>query len=169
MNQKKIQFEYAVAAEINDLNPPDRALYQKAVAAMKTAYAPYSQFRVGAAVVLANGAIVTGSNQENMAYPSGLCAERVALFAAGASHPGVAVKALAIAARHNTPMEALAPASSESVTPCGACRQVMLEYERLHGTPMRIITGTPSGPLIVIENAESLLPLAFFDAILAKK
>lgn len=170
MKQKKIQFEYTVIAQVHDLAEDDQALYRAAMEAMKTAYAPYSQFHVGAAVRLVNGATVTGSNQENIAYPSGLCAERVALFAAGAGHPGVAVKALAIAARHNhQTAEEETTMSEESVTPCGACRQVMLEYERLHHTPMRIITGSPSGPLIVIENAESLLPLAFFDAVLAKK
>ena len=102
--------------KMEDLNDGDRKLIESAVAATESAYAPYSHFSVGAALRLDDGTVVTGSNQENVAYPSGLCAERTALFAASASHPGKAVEALAIVARN--PEGMLVGAS-----PCGACRQ----------------------------------------------
>ena len=106
---------------MDELSSSDRALMDEAIAATGSAYAPYSNFKVGAAVRLDNGTIVRGSNQENVAYPSGLCAERTALFAASAQHSGHAVEALAIVARN--PQEALVGAM-----PCGACRQVMAEF-----------------------------------------
>lgn len=117
------------------------------------AYAPYSHFHVGAAVLLANGVIVTGSNQENAAYPSGLCAERVALFHAGHQYPDVPVIALAIAA-------ATGGEQVESISPCGACRQVLLETEQRYGKPIKILLcGTEK--ITMAESAASLLPLCF--------
>ena len=116
-------------------------------------YAPYSKFHVGAAALLEDGTIITGSNQENAAYPSGLCAERVALFHAGHQYPDMPVVALAIAAATNG-------RQVESISPCGACRQVLLEAEQRYGKPMKVLLcGTKE--VVVAESAESLLPLCF--------
>lgn len=167
MENKTIQINYRVADSHASLEPEDAKLFAEALAAMKTAYAPYSNFSVGAAVALENGKIVRGSNQENIAYPSGLCAERVAIFAASSMYPGVAMRAVAIVASHiNAPT--VEPSADESVTPCGACRQVIMEYERLFDSPIRIITGAPEGKIIVVDSANTLLPLVFFSEALAK-
>lgn len=128
---------------------------------MSSAHAPYSQFRVGAAVQLEDGTIVIGSNQENMAYPSGLCAERVALFGAAAAHPGKRVVSIAVVADPK--------GQDATVSPCGSCRQVMMEYQRLQKQPLRVITGALHGKVYVLDDVRSLLPLAFFDATLTKK
>ncbi len=165
MKSKKIHIDYQVAAHRSLLEPADALLFAKAIEAMHNAYAPYSEFSVGAAVALENGAVVIGSNQENIAYPSGLCAERVALFAASSQYPKVPVKALAIAAYHKSDV---AQKGAGSVTPCGACRQVMMEYERMLAHPIRILTGAPEGEIIILGNAECLLPLVFFSAELVK-
>jgi len=128
-------------------------LHKEAMAATNTAYAPYSRFNVGAAVLLANGEIVSGSNQENAAYPSGLCAERVALFYAGARYPDVAVKAIAIAAVSEGKVV-------EGISPCGGCRQVMLEAETRAGSPIQILF-CGSSSLKLINSAATLLPFGF--------
>lgn len=129
-------------------------LYQMALEETGKAYAPYSHFRVGAAALLENGEIIKGSNQENAAYPSGLCAERVALFYAGAKYPDVPVKLLAIAARDSKGKEV------ERITPCGACRQVLLETEQRYGRPMTVLLGGRS-EVWLFEGAASLLPACF--------
>ncbi len=156
MEYKEIQLRYGQVNHFSELNPEDKVLFEKAIEAMRNAYAPYSKFKVGAAVALANGQTVIGSNQENIAYPSGLCAERVALFSAGAIYPGVAVKTIVVVA---DPLDVRA-----TVSPCGSCRQVVMEYQRLHKNPIRMLTGAMNGPVTIIENANFLLPLAFFDA-----
>lgn len=144
--------EYDSSAE---LNADDQALLAKAKEAGKNAYAPYSAFHVGAALKLENGVIVTGSNQENVAYPSGLCAERVAIFAAGANHPNVAVSTIAITCS-STKFAVKRPLS-----PCGACRQVIAEYERKAGKNIRIILAGESGAVYVVGSMKELLPLSF--------
>lgn len=144
--------EYDSAA---DLPAEDKQLYDKARAANRKAYAPYSNFYVGAAVLLENGQIITGSNQENAAYPSGLCAERVALFYAGAQFPDVAVKTLVIACNSKD------KTVNKPLSPCGACRQVISEYEQKHGKKIKIIMGGETGPLLSCEGIETLLPLMF--------
>ena len=162
MEKKEIHFSYSRYHSVEELSADDQSLFNQAIEASKNAYAPYSKFSVGAAVLLENGEVVIGSNQENMAYPSGLCAERVALFAAASVYPNIPVLALAVTAQ---------PISSDQdteVTPCGSCRQVMLEYERILNQDIRIITGAQKGPISIIENARSLLPMAFFDAGLGK-
>jgi cytidine deaminase len=141
----------------------DRELLSKATEALANAYAPYSHFMVGAAVRMENGQVVTGSNQENMAFPSGLCAERVALFAAVTANPNIPVEAIAITAR--SPGFSV----SEPVTPCGACRQSMIEYEMHFGRKIRLILRGESGKILVIDGAGSLLPLAFRENNLRKK
>lgn len=137
------------------LSSEEQELVKVSIEMTKNAYAPYSGFFVGAAALLENGVIVRGSNQENAAYPSGLCAERVAVFAASAMYPGVAVKAIAIST------EAENRQSASPIAPCGACRQVILEYEDLQQKPIRLILSKGSGRTIIIEKARDLLPLAF--------
>lgn len=168
MKKERIEIDYLIADSINELEDADRQLFEEAVKALETAYAPYSEFNVGAAVALENGEIVRGSNQENIAYPSGLCAERVAIFAAASQYPGVPIHTLAIAARHRKDLELENNALSGHVTPCGACRQVIMEYERLLEHPIRILTGATAGRIYIIENAESLLPLVFYSESLIK-
>ena len=128
-------------------------MVEKAKNACDRAYAPYSGFAVGAALQLDNGEIVLGANQENVAYPSGLCAERVALFAAAVQYPGAAPLRLAVAAKK----QAFTP---RPVAPCGACRQVLSEVERRYGRPVEILLyGTEE--VAVIAAGEQLLPLSF--------
>lgn len=132
--------------------------YQNLVAEAKkqtqNAYAPYSQFQVGAAVLLNNGMIITGNNQENAAYPSGLCAERVALFAANSQHLNTPVKAIAIAAYTDNKF------TSNPITPCGGCRQVLQEAENRFQQDIEILLYGEK-EVLLIKNAASLLPLAF--------
>ena len=131
------------------------SLYRKAEEARNTAYAPYSHFHVGAAVLLANGMTVTGSNQENAAYPSGLCAERVAVFAASAHYPGVMIKAIAIAVSGD------AKRLSGPVSPCGDCRQVMSEYEYRQQNGINILMPGAKGTIIMVDDIKTLLPFGF--------
>ena len=163
MSKKVLNITYHSVGGREQLSDADRALFDEAIAALDSAYAPYSSFRVGAAVLLANGEVVRGSNQENMAYPSGLCAERVAMFAAASRYPNVAMVALAVVA------DVALGDGDGSISPCGGCRQVMIEYERKQEGPLRIITGAAGGPITVTEDAASLLPFAFFDPHLAKR
>ncbi|MDR1259438.1 MAG: cytidine deaminase [Tannerellaceae bacterium] len=138
---------------VTELPDEFEKLAQSAISATSGAYAPYSKFRVGAAVLLENGVIVTGNNQENAAYPSGLCAERVALFYAGAEYPGVAVCAIAVAAQTEE-------GQVEMITPCGACRQVLLETEIRSRRPVKVLL-CGLMQIYMIESAASLLPLSF--------
>jgi len=140
---------------VEKLSSEDKKLVIMAKKAAKTAYAPYSDFHVGAAVLLENGVIVTGNNQENVAYPSGLCAERVAVFAASSQYAGIAIKTIAITAK-STKFIVDSP-----VTPCGSCRQVLAEYEHLQKKPIRIILSGEKGKVFVIEKVDDLLPLSF--------
>lgn len=151
---KEIKLETKVRIyPFSELPEGERELAEAALKATGQSYAPYSKFHVGAAALLENGLVVTGSNQENAAYPSGLCAERVALFHAGHQYPDIPVVALAIAAVTNGhPVE--------SITPCGACRQVLLETEQRYGKPMKILL-FGAKEVVVAESAESLLPLCF--------
>ena len=137
-----------------ELNEQDRQLVEAARQATKGSYAPYSKFCVGAAVRLLDGPIVTGANQENAAFPSGLCAERTALFAAGAQYPDQPVTALAIAARKGRRF------LSKPISPCGACRQVISGVEERFGSPIRILLYGTDG-ILVSEGISPLLPLRF--------
>lgn len=137
----------------SDLPADDRELLMAAHEAVQRAYAPYSGFRVGAALRLANGTIVTGTNQENAAYPSGMCAERVALFQAGSLHPGVVVKALAVASDGQ--------AEWESFSPCGGCRQVIHESEQRQSDPIRLILQCRDQPVTVANGIAQYLPFSF--------
>ena len=139
--------------KLSELSDEERFWIDTAIISSKQAYAPYSDFNVGAAVVLDNGQIVTGNNQENAAYPSGLCAERVALFYAGAQYPDVPVKALVVVATKN---EVVQP----HISPCGACRQVLLETEKRYKQSIRLLL-CGNDDVYSIDSAESLLPLSF--------
>jgi cytidine deaminase len=153
MKQLAIHTDIRVLA-YDELSADDRALIDAAKAATRTSYVPYSHFAVGAAARLADGTIVCGSNQENAAYPSGLCAERTTLFYANAQHPTLAVDTLAVAAR--TEKDFLAA----PIPPCGACRQVMLEVENRFREPLRVLLYGRDG-IYEIARASDLLPLSF--------
>ncbi len=140
--------------DYDELSESDRALVEMAKDATRTSYAPYSHFCVGAALRLADGTTVTGSNQENAAFPSGTCAERTALFYANAQHPDLAVRELAVAAyTHGHFLKAPIP-------PCGACRQVILGAEERYGAPIRILLYGEEGTYVA-ESVKVLLPLQF--------
>ncbi|MBR6291561.1 MAG: cytidine deaminase [Bacteroidales bacterium] len=152
---KTLTIKYREAVSIDELDAADRELMMKAVAATDSAYAPYSKFHVGAALLLKDGSTVCGSNQENAAYPSGLCAERTAIFAASAQRPEMRdYEALAIAGRDTDGR--LCEAS-----PCGACRQVLLEYERLQRHPLRVLCLLEGGGVRIFESVADLLPFSF--------
>jgi cytidine deaminase len=144
------------------LEATERDLVNMAREMTTHAYAPYSEFFVGAALLLENGEIVKGSNQENAAYPSGLCAERVAVFAASSAFPNVKIKTIAISAKsaHRT--------MDYPVSPCGGCRQVLLEYEFKQNSPVKVLLSGESGKIVVLEKVKDLLPLSFTSSDLKK-
>lgn len=137
-----------------DLPEADQQLVMAAREAAKDAYAPYSGFSVGAALRLADGKIVSGNNQENAAFPTGLCAERVALFYAHATYPGLSVKAIAVTASNKSGLV------DGPVSPCGSCRQALIESEVRYGEPIRIILDGKK-KIQVFEDTGNLLPFAF--------
>ena len=147
--------QFKVYAQESELEPADAALLLEAAKAVENAYAPYSHFHVGAALRLDDGSIVQGSNQENAAYPSGLCAERVALFRAGAVNNSVKIRAIAVTAR--TPEMEL----NKPVSCCGACLQVMADFERRSGNPMRVILRGETGEIYICDGIVNLMPLIF--------
>lgn len=155
MREVTQNFSYKELDSDDELPTELAELLVQAKIAIVTAYAPYSKFKVGAAVLLENGIIVTGSNQENASFPAGICAERVTLSAASALHPNVAVVALAISAKANE------KALTEPVAPCGICRQTILEYENRFHRDIEIILQGESGKIFRIESAKDLLPLHF--------
>ena len=155
MIKKNLSVHYYEVDDATQLSAPEQYLIARARQMTENAYAPYSEFFVGAAILLKNGEVVTGSNQENGAYPSGLCAERVAVFAASAMYPGVEMEAIAISAKTHR-FELLEP-----VSPCGACRQSLLEYETIQKSPIKILLSKDSGKIVVIEKVRDLLPLSF--------
>ena len=157
MTNKEIKIAYKEYASLDELSAQDRVLAESAIEAVGSAYAPYSKFNVGAAVRFNDGEIIKGSNQENAAYPSGICAERTALFYASASRPDAPMNALAIAAAHKGEL------LPDPVTPCGACRQVMSQYQFKSGNPMEIIL-IGANRIWKFDNVESLLPF-IFDSI----
>lgn len=145
--------------ELDELSVSEQELVKAAIKATDKAYAEYSHFYVGAALRLADGSIITGANQENAAYPSGLCAERAAIFSAQSQFPEHAVRALAIAARNNDGFLA------EPITPCGACRQVILGIEDRYKEPIKILLYGTAG-VYCINSISDLMPLAFVDSSL---
>lgn len=155
--QKTLSVEYQQFSSLEQLTDEEQRLVRAAIEATGNSYSPYSGFRVGAAVLLENGEIVTGANQENAAYPSGLCAERTAMFYAGARYIGTAQTAIAIAARQNGEM------TSTPASPCGACRQVMAEYQKTGGKPLKIIL-YGKDVIYVFSRVDDILPF-IFDSI----
>lgn len=157
-----IGFQYEVFDSLDELADDELLLVERAKEASEVAYAPYSRYRVGAALKLSDGRIVIGSNQENVAYPSGLCAERVAFFAAGAQFPGKRIEKVAIIAQSDDFLV------HEPVAPCGACRQSMSEYEFKQDAPIRLLLVSQDGKVWVVESINSLLPLVFNESKLKK-
>ncbi len=152
--EKQLIISYTEYDSIAGMPLEDQELMRHAIAALDNAYAPYSQFHVGAALRLGNGKIITGNNQENLAYPSGLCAERTAMFSASSQYPDAFFDALAVVGRN--PQGQLVAAA-----PCGACRQVMAEYEQRHHRAMKIYTYLEGGKIRRFDGVESLLPFSF--------
>jgi cytidine deaminase len=138
-----------------ELPTDEQDLLARAKAACSSAYAPYSNFHVGAAILLEDGTIITGSNQENVAYPSGLCAERTAIYYTGANYAGKIIKKIAVAA-YKPSLALFMPAN-----PCGACRQAMVEYENKQNEKIKIILVGNENQIYVADSIESLLPLQF--------
>lgn len=152
--KKDSTFQYSEYDGIDSLPEQLKSLALKSIEAAKSSYSPYSKFAVGAAVLLENKEIILGSNQENGAYPSGMCAERVALFYAGAAYPNVAVTALAVVAIYQ---EKWIP---EPVAPCGACRQVMIETQNITKKPFKVIM-VGEKKVLVVDDVKYLLPFTF--------
>ncbi|HEY8404925.1 MAG TPA: cytidine deaminase [Flavobacteriales bacterium] len=155
MKIKTIQAEIEIYASKAELEREDLQLLERAEEAREMAYAPYSNFKVGAAVLLENGTIVIGNNQENAAYPSGLCAERVAVYAAAAQHPLTRIMKIAITA------EAPTYTIMQPVAPCGACRQSILEYELQQQSDIVLLLHGEKGEVYRIKGLKQLLPLYF--------
>lgn len=155
MKKVKIISEFEEFEDVNDLPPEDQDLVKAARQSVSKAYAPYSRFQVGAAVALENGVIMRGNNQENASYPIGLCAERVAIFAAGANYPGVKIKAIAVTAFSDQFL------IDKPITPCGACRQAIAEYEHRYHGPIRLILVGETGRVLVSDTIRQFLPYQF--------
>jgi len=156
----KIEIEIQLYPERATLSPADANLLEIAHETAKKAYAPYSRFKVGAAVLLENKQIISGNNQENAVYPSGMCAERVALYYAAAQFPEIPISKIAITAIGNK------NAVTKPVPPCGSCRQALLEYEIKFGKPIEIIMSGEVGEVYSAKSASDLLPLSFSEAFL---
>jgi cytidine deaminase len=160
MVSKKIEIQYSLFETIEELHSEDQALVMHATTQLNSSYAPYSKFNVGAAVRLQSGKIITGSNQENAAYPLCICAEQVVLSQCGALHPNDPIISLAITVRSTTQK------ISSPVSPCGACRQVIKEYTNRQSIDFSLLLKGETGPTVKFEKASSLLPFAFDGSIL---
>lgn len=162
MDQKTFTINYQTFHSLTELSQDDQLLCASAEKALDTSYSPYSKFRVGTAIKLANGEVVTGSNQENVAYPSGLCAERVALFTIGVAHPNAVVEKMVITARsENFEIE-------KPVTSCGACLQVMVEFEQKQQQEIEVLFYCINGEILKTKGIKNLLPFAFVEERLEK-
>lgn len=155
MEEQIVQFHYQVYESIQELELDDRLLLQAAQQATQHAYAPYSNFRVGAAVRLGNNQLVIGSNQENASFPVGICAERVTLSTVSSIHPGEKITAMAVS------YQSEGNNSNTPISPCGICRQTLAEVQQRQKSPIRLILGGMTGRVYVISNAGNLLPLVF--------
>lgn len=162
MKIKKLELEFQEFDKNENLNERIEEIIHFAKEATKTAYAPYSLYKVGAAVRLSNGKIIKGSNQENVAYPSGMCAERVALYAASSQYPNEEVESIAVTVDHH--FETV----DEVFSPCGACRQVMAEIEAKSGNELEVIVHAPNGITRIFKGVNQLLPFSFNNAGLNK-
>ncbi len=160
MKKQKIGFELSVYDRKEDLSQIEQKLLSEAEEARENAYAPYSNFKVGAAVLLENGETVIGNNQENASYPSGLCAERVAIFQTGAKYPGVTIKSIAISATSNDYVV------DKPAGPCGNCRQSIIEYEQKQKSPISLLLSGEKGQIFKCDSVADILPLAFSNSFL---
>ncbi|MCM4170500.1 cytidine deaminase [Arenibacter sp. TNZ] len=160
MNIRRISFDLVVYESARELEDQDQILLKEAVIARKKAYSPYSKFNVGAAVLLKNGEIVTGNNQENACYPSGLCAERVAIFYASSKFPGIAIQSIAVSATSKNFVV------NKPAALCGNCRQSVSEYEIKQNSPISIIMSGETGEILKCSSVSDILPLAFNSTFL---
>ena len=161
MIEQKIKTSFFIA-DLDELSKDEQMLVEKAQSILKTSYSSYSGFSVGASVLLDNGVTVEGSNQENVAYPSGLCAERVALFYTGAQYPNSTIKTIAISARSKS-FEI-----EDYISPCGACRQVMAEYEEKQSAKIKVLLHSPNDKVLISNSVEDLLPFVFRSPFLKR-
>lgn len=155
MREKLLHIALRIYDAKEELSALDAELLSTAKAALSKSYSPYSRFQVGAAVRLANGAVISGANQENAAYPMCLCAEQVTLATAASQYPGVAIEAIAITVRNE------GKPITEPASPCGACRQVLCETQSRHRHPIRTILQGETGPIYALDKASDLMPLSF--------
>ena len=153
--ERNINISYTLHDDDSGLSASDKLLLTKARAVTAQAYAPYSKFLVGACGLLQNGEQVVGTNQENASYPVGICAERTLLSTAASTHPGISIETIAISYNNTN------GTSSKPISPCGVCRQTLVEYEGRQQQPIRLIMSGLDGKVIVLESAGSLLPLSF--------
>lgn len=160
MKKVEIKTQITVFDVIDELSNSVKYLMNKAIEAKKNAYAPYSNFKVGAALLLEDGTIVTGNNQENAAYPSGMCAERVAIWKASSDYPNHKIVQLAISASSSKRI------TKEPVAPCGACRQTLLEYELKQKDKIEVYFMGEVGEVIKVDSISDLLPIAFNKSFL---
>jgi len=158
--RQKFEFEYELLGDKGQLTELDQALLEAAQLATKTAYAPYSNFLVGAAARLSNGQIVIGSNQESTSFPVGICAERTLVNSVGSQFPALSITAMAIS------YQPVGKDSKEPISPCGMCRQSLLDFENRYEAPIRIILSGMEGEVMVIPSAANLLPFGFDGSIL---
>ncbi len=160
MKKVELTTSISVYESIQELSKDVKALMKKAIEAKEKAYAPYSKFKVGASILLENGLIVTGNNQENAAYPSGMCAERVAIWKVSSEYPTVKILKLAIAASSSSQV------LKEPVAPCGACRQTLSEYELKQKDKIEVYFMGEEGKIIKTDSLLDLLPIAFDKSFL---
>lgn len=164
MKKKNYKFEFEVFDSIQELKNEDAKLVEKARKIAENAYAPYSHFFVGAAALLQNGKIVTGTNQENASYPVTICAERTLLSSISTLYPKESINTIAITYHNHNPNTK----SNTPISPCGMCRQSLLEYENKWESPIRLLLTGYEGKVIVINRVSDLLPLSFSGEDLKK-
>ena len=160
MKEVKIESKLYVFENLNELSDEVTLLMQKAIESREKAYAPYSKFHVGAAILLDNNEIITGNNQENASYPSGLCAERTAIYYAGSQYPKARIVRMAITAGSKKNITA------SPIPPCGACRQAIAEYEVKQDLPIEIYFMGETGKVVKSNSLANLLPLVFDKSVL---
>ncbi len=160
MNELKITSKFTVYNDNSELSKQDNALFLKAIEARNSAYAPYSQFSVGASLLLDNGTIIKGNNQENAAYPSGMCAERVAIWSAASQYPNSKILKIFIAASSSVKKV------DSPVSPCGACRQTIAEYEFKQSKDIEIFFSGETGKIVKANSLKELLPFTFNNSLL---
>ncbi len=161
MKEKKITLNF-ISSHLSELDIKDQELIANAKEAFVSAYAPYSGFLVGASILLNDGQVINGSNQENVAYPSGLCAERVAMFYVGSKFPDIKIRTIAVSVFSKS-FEV-----TDVISPCGACRQVMAEYEEKQGQPIKVILHSPNDQVLIANKVQDLLPFMFKSPQLKK-